>query len=216
MKFSTALILGLSSLALLGGCATNRGEVVIPKASVPVTSQTSARKVFIASVTDKREFEANPRMPNILSLSPRYAQNDEIRARAIARKRNNYGRALGDILLPQGQTVTELMEGYIQRAFAEKGYQVVERREEVSKNTLIVDVVVNKFWQWTVPGFWAITMSAEIETALTMKSSGGGKKTKTVYVNESGPYQVGVGRNVVDIISRALNSYVEELKTKIN
>jgi hypothetical protein len=49
-----------------------------------------------------------------------------ITARTVARKRGGFGAALGDILLPPGQSVAALVRAAAQKALADKGYAVVE------------------------------------------------------------------------------------------
>jgi hypothetical protein len=39
----------------------------------------------------------------------------------VARKRNGWGKVLGDILLPEGRTVSDLVEEVVAKAFIESG-----------------------------------------------------------------------------------------------
>ena len=58
----------LSALVLLTGCATSRStlEIAAPKSSY--SAPTGGQEVYINAVVDKREFEANPKTPNIPSV----------------------------------------------------------------------------------------------------------------------------------------------------
>jgi hypothetical protein len=64
-------------------------------------------------VTDRRVFEVNPRQANIPSLmNDAEIKNPAITARAVARKRGGFGKTLGDVgdvLLPEGRTVTNVV-----------------------------------------------------------------------------------------------------------
>ncbi|WP_157719145.1 hypothetical protein [Halopseudomonas salegens] len=84
--------------------------------------------VYIASVVDNRVFEEAPRDPPVPSLGfeGASAATDAIKARAIGRKRDSYGKALGDILLPEGQSVEQLIRLHATTAFNDTGWQVVD------------------------------------------------------------------------------------------
>jgi uncharacterized lipoprotein YajG len=214
MNFRTALTLGLTSLVLLGGCATSRSVLDIPTPAARETAQAVGKEVLIASVADRRSFEIEPGSPDIPSLDPGQDQSDAIKARAIGRKRNTFGKALGDILLKEGQTVETLTASSIRQAFAEKGYKVIDRKEDATSNTLRVEAAVDKFWAWMNPGFAAITLSTEISTDLAIRSPAQGK-TVTVSVKASGNYQTGMEENWIEVINKALRAYVDELKAKL-
>lgn len=72
-------------------------------------------------VTDRRVFEADPDDPSTPSLKGGEIHNTATTSRAIARKRGGFGKAWGDILLPEGRTVAHLMEEALTRAFQDAG-----------------------------------------------------------------------------------------------
>lgn len=87
----------------LTGCATSRGLIQLP-AKPPVATansqQSSQHTAVIVLVEDDRIFEEAPKTPDIPSLKGGLAQaTQDEKACAVARKRNGYGQALGDILL---------------------------------------------------------------------------------------------------------------------
>lgn len=96
------LLMGVLILAMTG-CATNRWVLnfVVP----PTSNPKNGTPVKIVKVTDLRKFELAPKQPNIPSLKNGEITEKAITSRAIARKRNSYGMALGDIPLPEGRTV---------------------------------------------------------------------------------------------------------------
>jgi uncharacterized lipoprotein YajG len=214
MKLRSAPILGLASLLLLGGCATSRSVLDIPSPGVRAVAPAGGKEVFVAPVLDRRAFAVNPPTPDIPSLAPDEDQSDSIKARAVGRKRNSWGKALGDILLKEGQSVQTLVARAIRQAFAEKGYRVAERKEDAAPDALRVEAAIDKFWTWMNPGMWALTLSTEISTALTLESPAG-SNAKTVSVKASGSYQTGLEENYAEVIARALRLYAEELKAKI-
>jgi hypothetical protein len=82
----------------------------------------------------------------------------------------------------------------------------------MSKRSQIVDVEINKFWSWMNPGFWAITLSTEIETDISIKGSNADKKT--IYVKVADHFQTGVEDNWVSVMNAALKAYIAEITAK--
>lgn len=160
---SGKVLLAVALILLVTGCATNRS--VIPIAT-PDTSITSGEKgsVYIAAVIDNRVFEEAPRDPSIPSLGfgGAAAATDAVKARAIGRKRNGYGKAIGDILLPEGQTVELLIREHAAKAFSDAGWKVVDN----ANADQAVSIHINEFWAWFKPGFWAITLNSKVNTTL--------------------------------------------------
>ena len=96
----TALVLGF---LVWTGCATSRGILEVPLTVGDNPAQ--GREVKIVRVSDRRTFQMKPPDPSTPSLKDEAIDNPAITSRAIARKRSGYGMAMGDILLPEGQTV---------------------------------------------------------------------------------------------------------------
>lgn len=204
----------LVGLFFLGGCATSRSVVDIPPPTSAKIAEPNGKDVYINSTTDKRTFEAKPSSPNIPSLDPSEGFSESIKLRSIARKRNSYGKALGDILLKEGQTAGSLVAASIRQAFVEKGYRVLDSKDKATSSTYIVDTNVEKFWSWMNPGFFAITLSTEISTDLTIKSPDGTDKS-TVSIKASDHFQTAAESNWAEVINKALRSYIDELKSKL-
>lgn len=207
----TFLAIAIISL-LLGGCATNRGIVSLQIPEVSMSTNSNGKTIFINSVTDNRTFQQNPSSPDIPSLGFGGADNtsSDLKKRAIARKRNTYGKALGDILLEENQTVESIIKKSLTKSFHELGYEVIDKKENVKTNTIIVDTSIDKFWSWMNPGFWAITLSSEIETKITLTNPK--DKTKEIYVKSQGNYQVASGGNWIEIMNKSLQQFNEKVK----
>jgi hypothetical protein len=202
---------------LLAGCATSRSIVDIPQAAA-TTAETAApsngKQVYIHAVSDKREFQVAPRSPDIPSMDASEEQSESLQHRAVARKRNTYGMALGDILLKEGDSVQMLIASSIRQAYVDKGYKVLDKPEQVTPDTYIVDADINKFWTWMNPGMWALTISSEISTDVSVKS--GAQTTKsTVQVKAADQFQTGRDGNFIEVISSSLKLYTQELKLKL-
>ncbi len=206
--FLTITILSL----LLGGCATNRGIVSLQIPESSMATQSNGKTIFIKSVTDNRSFQQKPSSPDIPSLGFGGAENasNELKKRAIARKRNAYGKALGDILLEENQTVESIIRKSLTKSFHELGYEVIAKKENLKEDTIIVDTSIEKFWSWMNPGFWAITLSSEIETKITFTNHK--EETKEIYVKSQGNYQVASGGNWIEIMNKSLQQYNDKVK----
>jgi hypothetical protein len=136
----------------MAGCVTNRSVVDV---SVPVLTGTTGQKVVITTL-DERTFEAKPRSADIPSLKGGEITDTSITERAYARKRNGYGKALGDVVLPSGRTVSQLVGSAVANAYTQAGYQVVEGQASDVKP---VTVRVKEFWTWFSPGFAYVTVN---------------------------------------------------------
>lgn len=166
----TALLLSLVFCMLsLTGCATNRGYLSI---QVPTNTLTNpnGKQVYIRSITDNRLFQDEPQSPDIPSLG--FGGHDkvtpEMKNRAIARKRNAFGKALGDIFLKEGQSVQSIIYEATRNSLYSIGYDVVNSSKEAKPDAIIVDISIDKFWAWFTPGFWAISLKSEITTINTL------------------------------------------------
>jgi hypothetical protein len=221
MKNSARLYIFLSGVLLLfvAGCAINRGIVSLQQPVPATPSQSIGKDVFIRSVTDKREFQEHPSRQDIPSLGfeGSSAASTDIKKRAIARKRNTFGQAMGDILLEEGQTVETVIGEALKRSFAGLGYTVLKNEQEVTTDTLVVDSSIQKFWAYMTPGFWAITLSCDISTSLQIGiEKTNTKEAETITVKSEGRYQTGAGGNWMEVLSKAVDKYVEQVKTKFS
>ncbi|AWW50243.1 flagellar biosynthesis protein [Polynucleobacter paneuropaeus] len=214
MNITSKLIICVISALAIGGCATSRStlDIQLPKGQ---PSQSNGKQVYINSIVDKRSFQVSPPNPDIPSLDPSEDQTEQIKMRAIGRKRNGFGKALGDMLLKDGETVQSLTDKSIRQAFEDKGYSIVANKDGVTKDTYIVDVNIEKFWAWMNPGFWQITLSSEISTDVIIKSSKG-TTNQQISVKAADGYQVATESNWMEIIQKSIQLYINDLKSKLN
>lgn len=213
-KLRLTIVTVLFGIVFLSGCATSRGVVELVTPITKETTLSNGKKVYINSVLDKRLFEYKPKQPNIPSLDPDEQQNNAIKLRAIARKRNTLGKGLGDILLKEGQTVESIIYDSLQQAFIENGYSIIENQQQVTSGTYIVDAKINKFWSWMNPGFWALTLSTEISTDISIKMTSEINK-EIINVKVSDTFQTGAESNWVEVMQNALKAYITEVKLKL-
>ena len=160
------LIIAMMAITV-SGCAASRSTFDL---SVAQREHSDANAyVKLLQVTDQRRYEVNPRDPSIPSLGDAAQIDDQaITSRALARKRNGWGMALSDILLPEGRTVEQVVREAVTKALADKGYAVVEPGDIHYATASPLKVDVQKFWSWMTPGFF--TISLEFEGTLSMQS----------------------------------------------
>jgi len=210
-RFSFLLALS-AAVAILSGCATSRDVVTI---QVPTTTNpTTGQAVKIESVKDARQFEAKPSDPSVPSLMGGEIGDADLRARAIARKRNGYGAALGDVLLPENTSVAQMTEQAIARAYREAGYRVVSVGDPEHAAALPVSAQIDKLWAWMQPGFWAVKVSSQHNIKLTSPTlTQQGSETLTGSTEQS--MQVVVSDDWAKAIQRTLDEFALNLKTRL-
>ena len=139
-------ILAVAALVLLAGCATNRAEVdVLRPGDTQTPAPSNGKKVYISAVDD-RVFQIKPSSFDTPSLKYDEIDDKSITERAIARKRNNFNMAIGDVLLPEGRTVSELVGNAVATAYRQAGYEVVS--SPGARDVSEVKVNIIEFWSW--------------------------------------------------------------------
>ena len=168
-KKTLFILLSLLCIIALTGCATNRGYLGI---RVPAGTLTNpnGKQVYIRAIIDNRQFQDNPKSPEIPSLGfgGLAKATPEMKSRAIARKRNSYGKALGDIMLNEDQTVQSVIYEATSNSLYSLGYDVVNNAKEAKSDAIVVDISIDKFWAWFRPGFWTLSLESEITTLNTV------------------------------------------------
>lgn len=202
----------LASSALLGGCATSR-SVVTPELAI-TANPSQGPAVRIEQISDQRVFQLVPGTPDIPSLSDNDIQNKGTTSRAIARKRNGFGRAMGDVLLPAPQTVSDLTQGAIEQAFRESGYRVLGKGQAGYEEALPVSAEIKQFWAWMNPGFWAITLSQRTEVIVKapIKPLEAGAAINTD-VKDS--MQMATESSWTEIVKKGLAEFAQTLKARL-
>lgn len=195
--------------SILAGCALGRTTVDVsaPQGTNPATG----KYVRIDSVQDKRTFAVKPPSADMASLDPDEDSSDASKARAIGRKRNGYGKALGDVVLPEGKTASGLVESAIATGFQDAGYIVVKQGDPNFAAAAPVNAQIIDFWAWFQPGFWSITTNQKSELKLT-GDVGALHGTQTVETRVSESRQVVVSSDWQQIVEKGLSAIA--LRTK--
>lgn len=209
---ATVAVLGVC--AAMAGCATSRSEIRLssPVAMSSSTAAPSGRTVMIRSVKDERAFEQAPRDPSTPSLGFGGADqaSAELKSRAIGRKRNTYGKGLGDVLLQSGQTVEGVVRENLAAALEHAGYQV-KSEDAAGPSPLVMDVHIKQFWAWFQPGFWSITLNTNIVTDLDLS---GATSPTTISVHTEDSRQAATDSAWMEVVRKALDDYRAQVMTK--
>lgn len=212
LKSWLVVALVVASGLMAGGCAVSRSEVKLSGPSVEAPQASGGRVVVIRSVKDDRTFEQAPRDPSTPSLGGGGANSasTETRSRAIARKRNTYGQALGDVLLEHGKTVEGVVRENLTAALRKAGYDVRDQGNAGS-SPIFIDARIQKFWAWLTPGFWAVTLRANVETDLTMS---GGNPALKVSASAEQAAMIAGDSAWIEVIDKALLVYRDQAASK--
>jgi hypothetical protein len=197
---------------VLSGCATSRSTVDI-KVS-PGTNPANGKEAKIVQITDGRKFEVAPKTQSIPSLNEEEIKDSKITSRAIGRKRNTYGKAMGDFMLPEQRTVQDLVREAMTKALREKGYSVVEQSSAIHQNGLPLEADIGQLWTYITPGFWSLTL--EFETIVRIK----GNVFPTSNEEEIRGYaqmsvQTGAESNWIETIQNGIDDFIKNLKEKL-
>jgi hypothetical protein len=160
----TILMCGLA-LALTQ-CALGQSEIDVatraPKAPPP------RQAVAIIEIRDLRSFQVDPGRPELPSLPSEAAIKDSrSTARTVGRTRNAYNMKLGDVVLPENQTVAGLVRDAVTTALREQGYAVVN---DPAPGVLPLSVDIQQFWAWFEPGL--LTVNLEFVSHLLIYGQG--------------------------------------------
>jgi hypothetical protein len=201
----------LPLMLALAACATNRSYVSLDVPSTGVAAD-GGKVAVIESVSDERLFEDDPDEPSTPSLKKgdKYSLDVEGRKSAIARKRNGYGIAIGDIMLQPPQTIETITHDLVADGLRAQGFRVVGPGEAAPADAMRVKVRVKEFWAWLTPGFWAIDMEARMKTLLEF-----GQGDRTIEVAAYGKKTAPTGRedNWKQAYDRAFRDYLDKQKT---
>lgn len=199
----------------LTSCASNRSVLIVTPEN-PLSSTFLHKSAVIRSITDARQFMEKPPTPNIPSLGQGGVSkhSTELRSRAIGRKRNGYGKALGDVFLEDNNSVQNLVINTLTNVLNNYGYEIHDINSTYPPDTIFIDITVNKFWSWIDIGFWSIGIEAEIDTDVSITYND--NKTISISARTSNRVMAATDSAWKETIDLVLQNYkknaVEELK----
>jgi uncharacterized lipoprotein YajG len=172
MKLPFIAVIGFV-IVLQAGCVTGRRSFALPVRSHDIPAATQG-KVYIAAVTDDREFQNKPSDPSMPSVDGDVTKlSVQEKDRMIGRQRDGFGHAMGDIGLAPGDSVTKRVRLLVEQGLRRKGYDI-----SVDPNApYVVAVSVKEFWAWMTPGFIALTFEAKLSCEIVATGADGARTT---------------------------------------
>ena len=168
MKWTT-LVLVMLAAALQAGCVTGRRTLSLPVTAVDTPAAVKGH-VYLAAVTDDRQFQNRPPDPSTPSIDGDVTSlSAQQKDRMIGRQRNGFGKAMGDISLADADSVSVRTRLLVTQALRAQGYQVTS--DPAAPNN--VSVSIQKFWAWMTPGFVALTFEAQIQCRISVTTPTG-------------------------------------------
>jgi hypothetical protein len=212
MKSPIVIVLCPLLISLFSGCVTGRRsfDLTTPTAqSYPVSA--SKGPITIGEIRDVREFQNHPDSPSTPSIDGDVnTLTAQQKSTFIGRQRNGFGEALGDVVLPEGQTVQRKVAALLREGLMRRGYSIVEAG--ATENTVTAEI--HQFWSWLTPQFVMIGFDAEIECRVTITRAG---KQFTFQVRGSGNThgQVVKAENWQEAFDEVFNNFLKDLDDKL-
>lgn len=161
-------ILLLIITAATSGCVTGRRALTLQIPTAP-TSAGNRGEICVTSVVDNRVFQNNPSGPDMPSVDgDASAMTQEQKDLMIGRQRNTFGKALGDISLTGGDSVTKRARLLVEEALKGHGYSITPNTSAANTATVSVD----EFWAWFSPGMWSVGFEARVYCTVVLKNVG--------------------------------------------
>jgi hypothetical protein len=204
------VLMAVVILGMTSGCATSRSVVSLDQPTNAASNPEQGIAVKIVKVSDARIFEASPKNPDTPSLSGDDINNASLKARALGRKRGGFGAALGDVMLPDNQTVASLMQNTLANGFRNANYRVLTPDDAGYDAAIPVQARVVQFWSWLQMGFWQLTVHnrAEVEITGSLQPLKGGL---TVHSSVAEPMMAVTEDDWKDTTSKGLKAFSENL-----
>lgn len=196
---------------VLSACAVGRTTVEVKKQFELENNPAEGVAVQISEVTDSRAFKIKPANPYEPSVDP--SETEDISASAVGRKRGGFGKAFGSVVLANGETVNAIIEDAVKTGYQKAGYRVLPSEGTDENGAMKVKVVIEKFWSWFNPGFWAVTVSNQASVELMDEAS---SKSIRVETKVSDKMQAVTDSDWAAIISAGLDSLIEEVAQAVS
>lgn len=170
--------------------------------------------MVIRSVTDERVYADAPADPSVPSLdqTPESQSSPDIKARAVARKRNGYGLSQGDVVLNTPDTVRSVVRDNVESALKEAGFDVVNSTDVAASRAMEVDVRIRKFWLWLQPGVMVGTIRSRIATDIRF----GSEMQVSVEAETSQPGQIFSEAAWTKAVSVATEAYRTQVRNQLS
>lgn len=211
-RLFSSLMLTLCTSLLLCGCTTSETDST-PKDNIKITTAAEPvmeKSIYISTVVDNRNFQKESKDRSVQVIT----EDEKDCQRVIGLKRNTLGMAIGTIHLHENQSVTGLTKDTLIKGLKNSGYKVIDKKENITGDTVIAEVRITKFWTWHTPGVWNIDINAQIENVITLKSA---DREDKLVIKGSGKTKKNIGTEEAyhDALGLAQEELVRDLKQKL-
>lgn len=206
------LLLALAVTVIQSGCVVGRRTVPL---SIPAQATAPAANkgaIAITSVTDARVFQNKPTDPAVPSIDGDVgSMSADQKSGMIGRQRNTYGKAMGDIALPAGDSVVQRSRLLVEEGLKRRGYTI--SADASAPNT--ASVTIDEFWAWFSPGMFSVSFEARVYCTLTLKKADGSAKVtvKGYGINKG---QVASDANWQLAYTRAFEDFLSKMNTELD
>ena len=140
------IALGVLTLACTPS-AWEHSVVTVPTRQMP--DPASGTTVVITRVTDKRSFVQVPqKFYGIPSQKGGASADPALRPRTVGRKGSSASDVIGDVLLPENETVANLVRKELTAVLRSSGYRVADSATQAPPGAFTMEVDINRFWTW--------------------------------------------------------------------
>jgi hypothetical protein len=170
MKTPIALLFGTALVCFTSGCVTGRRAVDVQVPSIGSAATNPAKgSIAIGQIVDDRHFENKPSSPSTPSIDgDANALSATEKSTFIGRQRNTWGHAMGDVALPDGETVQDKVADLLRQGLKSRGFEIVDAAATAN----VVTADIRQFWSWTTPGMFALSFEARIECNVSIVHGG--------------------------------------------
>mgnify|MGYP000898460809 FL=1 len=207
----TRLALVLCLFGYLAGCASPSKVVIDVRLQPVATPSNPDIRVAIGEVVDLREFSSTVESRSLHQMVTEGYADPQVTGRALGLFWTAGGTPIWDFMLPEGRSVTMLVEEALKNAFREVGMEVVEPTEA---GAIPIRAEIIRFWTWNT-GSWTFQFHFEtdvrIQGQLPPFESGevisGRMRLKSAMAG--GP------RAYTNTVTKGLGDFIEQFKSRV-
>jgi hypothetical protein len=197
-------------LIALSGCVAGRRTLDLPVPTLSV-GPANGMSVAVNEPVDQRLFENKPKSPSTPSVDGDINNfSKEQLSLMIARQRNTYGAAMGDVALPAGTSVQAKMQTLVENGLKARGFEIGSG----SDTDLTADVEIKEFWGWFTPGMFVVKFEARVSAKVTIRNS---EHERSIIADGYGmnKAQIASDANWQLAYERAFNDFLQDFKRKL-
>ncbi len=171
VKQRMVFIIVLCFLCIVGNRAFGDGNLSIHLKIPAIASEKAldSKTFFLRSISDKRFFGGLSSPVDVPSWGIDEKERTEtMKARAVGRAVLRDNRKEGNVLIGKGDVKSIIGEA-IRISLRTLGYRIIEKEEEITPETIIIDVSIVRFWGYIREAFIGGAIHTDIKTEILLK-----------------------------------------------